>query len=62
MSPMLALPRACPPPCLLSRACLPACPPACLQGFLYALDCYGVTLPGFPLQMGDIQVGEWFYS
>ena len=34
-----------------------SCLPACLQGFLYALDCYGVTLPGFPLQMGDIQVG-----
>ena len=48
------------PACL--PACLPARPPACLQGFLYALDCYGVTLPGFPLQMGDIQVGEWFYS
>ena len=36
---------------------MPACLPAlCLQGFLYALDCYGVTLPGFPQQMGDIQV------
>ena len=26
------------------------------QGFLYAFDCYGITLPGFPIQMGDIQV------
>lgn len=26
------------------------------MGFLYVLDCYGVTRPGFPLQMGDIQV------
>ncbi|EFN59749.1 hypothetical protein CHLNCDRAFT_133372 [Chlorella variabilis] len=25
------------------------------MGFLYVLDCYGVTRPGFPLQMGDIQ-------
>lgn len=26
-----------------------------LQGFLYVLDCEGKTLPGWPLQMGDIQ-------
>ncbi len=38
----------------------PPCPAsAChvLQGFLYVLDCYGATRKGFPLQMGDIQVG-----
>ena len=32
--------------------------PPLLQGFLYVFDCNGIALPGFPLQMGDIQVGS----
>ena len=27
----------------------------CVQGFLYVLNCEGQSMPGWPLQMGDIQ-------
>lgn len=42
---------------LLHTALAPVPPPSIpAQGFLYVLDSNGLTRPGFPLQMGDIQV------
>lgn len=37
------------------RSCAILICAAVLQGFLYVLDCYGKTVEGWPLQMGEIQ-------
>ena len=35
----------------------PPAPPPAPQGFLYVLDSEGKTVDGWPVQMGEIQVG-----